>query len=232
MAGRRKITDLVGQRFGLLEVLSRAPGISVPGRRVILRSAWLCRCDCGRERVVRDDFLRRGLCKSCGVGHHYSKNRVRSPSEYRCYGAMLQRCYNPNVPNYKDYGAKGVTVCERWRTSFDNFYADMGPRPSAKYSLDRYPNYAGNYEPGNVRWATDEQQARNRADNIRVIWNDRVITLAEYAAERGLNAQMLIKRLRRGWSVEHALLAPAKSRKRDLQNDLDTIEVFYKKADE
>lgn len=86
--------------------------------------------------------------------------------EYRAWINMKARCYNSNVPNYENYGGRGITVCDRWRSNFDNFYTDIGSRPSSRYSLDRIDN-DGNYEPSNCRWATDKQQLKNRRSNRR-----------------------------------------------------------------
>jgi hypothetical protein len=81
------------------------------------------------------------------------------------YRAMIQRCYDVNAQNYKRYGARGITVCDRWKDSFKNFLVDVGLRPSSDFSIDRFPDNNGNYEPGNVRWATGKQQRANRRDS-------------------------------------------------------------------
>ncbi len=88
-------------------------------------------------------------------------HRLSKSHEYRCWSAMKQRCINPRRSNYKWYGGAGVTICARWIDSFSDFIADIGPAPSVAHSLDRWPDNAGNYEPGNVRWATQEQQVAN-----------------------------------------------------------------------
>jgi hypothetical protein len=208
MAANGNVVQMAGQRFGFLVVLRRASSIKT--KRGNSRATWVCRCDCGKEFVARGDNLRNGKQKSCGKGHHFSKNRIRNaPNEFRCYNAMMQRCYNINSPSYRRYGGRGIIVCARWRESFDNFYADVGPRPSPKHSLDRYPNRNGNYEPDNVRWATDKEQAQNRDDTVRVKFQGKLISVSEYAQQAGVNSQMLRRRLARGWSIEDALTTPS-----------------------
>lgn len=149
--------NLVGQRFGRLTVLSREQ------RNLRGRLQWVCICDCGRKVVILEYNLRDGNSKSCGCGREVShrKHGLRKAPEYRLWQNMVQRCGNPNNPRYDDYGGRGIRVCARWRKSFAAFYADVGPRPSAKHSIDRIDN-DGNYEPGNVRWATAYQQVHNR----------------------------------------------------------------------
>lgn len=128
---------------------------------------WHCKCDCGVERKVCDSSLKSGLSVSCGHDRpHQVSERVRTHGlsktiEYKIWGGMVNRCHNPKNSSYPRYGARGVSVCEQWRR-FENFLADMGPRPSPLYSIDRYPNNDGNYEPGNCRWATAKEQVRNR----------------------------------------------------------------------
>jgi len=153
--------DLVGQHFGKLVVLER-----LTSRRNHLVE-WLCQCKCGNQHVTTTAMLRGGQ-KSCGcvqpgLKHGHASGGRRTP-EYQSWASMLSRCLSPTHEAYNRYGGRGITICDRWR-SFDNFYSDMGPRPSPKHSLDRYPDNNGNYEPGNVRWATSTEQNRNRRFN-------------------------------------------------------------------
>lgn len=117
---------------------------------------------------------------------------------------MLTRCTNVNNPTYKWYGAKGVTVCERWK-QFPNFLADMGERPSLLHSLDRYPDKTGNYEPGNCRWATRKEQCNNQTKNVIVSYDGRDYTIGQLADIACVSYTTLRKRLALGWSVEDAV---------------------------
>ena len=124
------------------------------------------------------------------------------------WSAMKQRCYNPKNKKYRLYGALGVTVCDLWRNSFKNFITYMGPRPGPGYSIDRYPNKAGNYEPGNCRWATDVEQNTNRSINNELSFAGKTQCISAWARETGINYTTIHERLRRGWSVKRALLTP------------------------
>lgn len=124
---------------------------------------WLFRCECGGSVVTRTGSVRSGHTQSCGcqkIESATSHGMSRSP-EYRAWGAIFQRCVNPKNKSFKNYGARGITICERWRT-FENFLADMGPRPSKDHSIDRYPDNDDGYKPSNCRWATWDEQAANR----------------------------------------------------------------------
>jgi hypothetical protein len=124
---------------------------------------WVFLCDCGREVRARGSSVARGHTVGCKKKCKSQVVRGRennSLPESTVWGAMKRRCYNKNSPEYKYYGARGITVCERWRKSFSDFYADMGPRPSPKHSIDRI-DVNGNYEPSNCRWATQLIQSRN-----------------------------------------------------------------------
>lgn len=120
---------------------------------------------------------------------------------------MRHRCICPTCAVYPYYGGRGITVCERWQ-SFENFIADMGLRPGPGYSLDRWPDADGNYEPGNVRWATSREQSRNRRSNRWVDYKGERIIVNDLAARVGLDYRYMLGRLNRGWSVERAADTP------------------------
>lgn len=196
--------DIAGQRFGRLVALVVEP-TAQPGR------FWRCACDCGAFVVSTVGRLRVGNTKSCGClkvdaarvkGKSSATHGMFGTREYATWSAMLGRCSNPKHSAWPDYGGRGITVCTAW-LKFDNFYADMGARPSGK-SLDRVDN-SGNYEPRNCRWATKKEQARNRRGNRLVEFNGTTATLAETAARVGLPVSTVRDRLNAGWPTEVAL---------------------------
>lgn len=121
--------------------------------------------------------------------------------------AMIARCHDPRNPQFKDYGGRGIAVCQRWRDSPDAFIRDIGPRP-AGMTLDRIDNDRG-YEPDNLRWASRAEQQRNRRNNILVVVGGREMVLTDAAAEAGLSFNAVRKRMLRGWTIEDALSVPA-----------------------
>lgn len=129
--------------------------------------------------------------------------------EYGHWRNMICRCEQPTTPAFERYGGRGISICERWRGSFRNFYEDMGPRPSPRHSVDRI-NSDGNYEPGNCRWATKSQQSRNMRANRLVIVGGREITLAEAVEQSPVPYNTVLYRLKRGWGIDDALALPAK----------------------
>jgi hypothetical protein len=156
-----------GDRFGRLTFVEQLPALPAHLHRV---ARW--RCDCGALTVVATTRVKNGYTKSCGCLVIENSRRVnlkhgmrRSP-EYTSWTAMKMRCLVPSNKDYPRWGGRGVTVCGRWRDSFEDFLADMGPKPSPRHTLDRWPNNDGNYEPGNCRWATPKEQALNRRARV------------------------------------------------------------------
>lgn len=197
-----KTVNWIGKRFRWLVVLSR-------GRR----AHWLCRCDCGVEREFHHSNLKSGHTKSCGcrtielktaIWLRHGHNRKRGPTPtYRSWASMRQRCETKTAKSYADYGGAGIRVCERWKT-FDNFLADMGKRPPGT-SIDRYPNNAGNYEPGNCRWATSKQQTRNRRNTRTLTVRGETLCVTDWAIKAGMSRSVLARRLKSGWPPERAV---------------------------
>jgi hypothetical protein len=159
------VNDLSGMKVGYLTVIGRSSQRSKYGHRL-----YDCVCACGNSCIVTASKLSHKTQISCGCkqGTNHGFNQTSYTPEYRVWCNMKTRCYNTNSKDYARYGARGIIVCERWRTSFANFYTDMGPRPSEWHSLDRIDN-DGNYEPSNCRWATVEQQTANRGGYFAVI---------------------------------------------------------------
>lgn len=142
-----------------------------------------------------------------GMARRVTGNRA---PEYGAWSNMIQRCHHPPHPYYKYYGARGITVCNEWRNSFEKFIADMGLRPSPKHSLDRIDN-AGNYEPGNCRWATSMEQMSNTRRNRLITFRGKTQHRAAWARELGMYENTISQRIAKGWPVELALTTPSNS---------------------
>lgn len=202
-----RIRDLTGQTFGRLTVLNLA------GRRREYRVYWRCRCECGEVCDVYGGFLTKGKTRSCGclyrsvVGKHgitHGKARTRV---YHSWLGMRSRCYNKRNKMYPTWGGRGITVCDRWRDSFENFYADMGEPPLGT-SLDRIDN-DGNYEPSNCRWATHKEQANNMRKTLILEIDGRRQPLTHWAKETGIDAKLIRNRIARlGWPITRDLFKP------------------------
>ncbi len=132
--------------------------------------------------------------------------KTKRPDGYHTWQGMIQRCEYAGHVDFHNYGGRGVRVCQRWRLSFAAFMEDMGPRPSTRHSIDRFPDPAGNYEPGNCRWATMKEQQNNKRNNRIFTFQGRTMTMAQWADEIGITIYALYQRLAHGrMSVEEAL---------------------------
>lgn len=218
MAERKRIgkhgvyVDLSGLTFSRWTVL-RLDGKTIHGGYT-----WLCRCECGTERCVSSNSLRTGNSNSCGcinlektLARVVTHGMTKSP-EYQTWADMKTRCLNVRHKCYADYGGRGITVCDRW-LEFENFYADMGPRPSKSHSLDRKDN-DGNYEPDNCRWATKREQSANTRRNHRITVDGLTLTVVEWARRLGISEQTIHNRLCDGWSEQDAVFTPINKFKR------------------
>lgn len=165
--------NIANQRFGRLIAKER------------IGKKWLCACDCGGEKMINPSNLKRRLTKSCGcLNRELTSQRSTRPfqwrkiPEYKIWQGIIQRCENQNDKDYKNYGGRGIRVCDVWH-AFDCFLSDMGPRPSNEFSIDRI-DVNGNYEQNNCRWATRTEQARNKRNNLIVEINGRRGCLVEF----------------------------------------------------
>lgn len=196
-----KFFDLTGQRFYRLTVVSRHPDNTLNG---IPR--WNCLCDCGKGTVVQGGHLKNGHTRSCGclrVDVTSSHQMSRTP-EHIAWSNIKQRCLNPNDSGHDNYGGRGITMCDRWRDSFENFYADMGPRPSDTHSIERR-DVNGNYDPENCYWATAIEQANNKRNNVYHEFEGVRYTETELCRKLNITVQSLRYYLNQGLDVKTAV---------------------------
>lgn len=200
--------DLRGKRFGRLQVLDFSHKGGKDGRKYFYK----CLCDCGKECVKSASYLlnsetfphpscgcwRKELNIASSTTHGRGKKTDR---EYKTWCEIKGRCYNENSTFYKNYGGRGIKMCDRWLNSFENFIADMGNRPSPKHSIDRI-DVNGDYTPENCRWATMKEQCNNRRSNIRIEYQGKTQTLKQWCEELGLNYPNAYSMLRNGRSFE------------------------------
>lgn len=208
-----RLHDLQGQTFGRLTVLNRVPANNK-------RTYWRCLCTCGAKVTVLSELLTNERTKSCGClrrelgivlgsnsRRHGEARDGKTTSEYRMWGSMISRCCNPNHPAFHNYGGRGIRVCDRWRNSYEAFLADVGRRPAPNLSIDRIDN-DGDYEPGNVRWATMTRQNRNKRRTVMATIGNVTKPLADWIDDAGIPRTTFYHRRRRGMSVRDALFTP------------------------
>jgi hypothetical protein len=175
---------------------------------------WKCQCICSNITYVHTSNLIREHTQSCGCLHKerisiFNKTHGMScEPEYNTWVNMKRRCYEHNNKSYSEYGGRGIKVYKRWFNSFENFYKDMGDRPSPKHSIDRIDNN-GNYEPDNCRWATKKEQNNNTRKNIKITFNNNIHTISQWSQILNINEGTLRNRLyKRNWSIKKAFTTP------------------------
>lgn len=196
--------DLTDRTFGRLKVSA------IYGKDKRGRALWLCKCECGREKVAQGYMLTSGDVKSCGclgrgIGnyrHGFNRTRV-----YRIWSHMITRCFNPKSNRWPNYGGRGITVCDGWK-KFENFLSDMGEPPTGM-SIERIDN-DGHYGPDNCKWSSRIEQSRNKRNNRLIEYHGLAMTAPEWSELTGINVGTIKSRLRSGWNIEKALSTGAK----------------------
>ena len=211
----RKFNDLTGKVFGLLTVVARSEDKT---------AVWYeCLCACGNRHQVRGGNLTNGSTTSCTCVQRQAaaeriKARLTTHGEsktklFRVWVSIKTRCNKPHDPSFKEYGARGITICAEWDKSFEQFKKDIGKRPSPNHSVDRKDNY-GPYCKDNCKWSTPLEQAANTRVNRNIEYEGVTKCVAVWAREKGLSKGCVYHRLRTGWSVEAALEVPSQRKKK------------------
>ena len=225
-----KVIDLTGQRFGRLLVIKRV-GSTKDGQKT-----YLCRCDCGKEKIIRSGNLRSGRTISCGCA---SAERVRKRNKastihggcgtrlYTIWGDMKNRCTYKGAINWHLYGGRGISVCEEWKNDFANFRDwAIANGYSDELQLDRIDNN-GNYEPGNCKWSNRSEQGNNRRTCKYITINGETKTVSEWCRINGVNRSAAYNRIARGWDAEKAVTEKSQVVKKLTESDVDAIRRNY-----
>lgn len=205
--GRCHEREHIGETFGFLTILSTF--YKNDGTQ---NNLWChCKCNnCGSEHDTLYYNVVNGHAKSCGCSRKDSKFKHQDKNTYIIWRNMLGRCCNKTDSHYKYYGGRGITVCDRWKDSFDDFYEDMGKRPSKEYSIDRI-DVNGNYEPDNCKWSTRIEQANNTTRNVYYDYQGEKLTLAQICRKLDLPYKTIWKRIHSGGvSLEDTLVTPVR----------------------
>lgn len=190
MSGK-KFTDLTSKTFGRLSVIERSPSKSG-------RTMWDCICSCGNSKTVRSEHLTNGRTESCGCikKEQMVKHGMSRTPTYKSWQAMKDRCLNPLNAQYKDYGGRGITICDQWVAGFEVFIRDMGAMPNG-YTIDRIDNNLG-YNPKNCKWSSRQEQSDNRRPNILIEIDGETRTLKDWSRRLNTPYSTAMHRYRRG----------------------------------
>lgn len=221
--------DLTGQRFGKLIVIEKDKPFKTKSGQSVVK--WICQCDCGNTTSVATALLRNGKTKSCGCLQKERAKEVNTKHGdykerlYGIYKGMLDRCKNPNNPNYEKYGRRSISVCEEWTNSyliFKEWALSHGYQDNL--SIDRIDN-DGNYCPENCRWADDFTQNNNTRKNVNITFNGETHSLSVWGKIKpnGLSYDTLRSRLRDGWDIERTFTEPLHTGEKDAKGGLITV---------
>lgn len=202
---RLDLSGFIGQKIARISIDSVV--------RVDGRTYFSCRCDCGNEKSIPYQGVIRGSVKSCGCLRSEVNHGESGSPEYVSYRKMVERCYNSRDISFCSHGARGVTVFGLWlrRGGFGRFLSYVGPRPTPGHSIDRFPNNNGNYEPGNVRWATKAQQNRNTRKSLRFVVCGVESSLGDLCDKYGKPRGVVYQRVSTlGWDIVRALETPTR----------------------
>jgi hypothetical protein len=204
----RRYNDLAGKRFGRLEVISNVKKPNDP------KTYWLCKCDCGKEKVIGAQNLKLGKAVSCGCYgleclRKYTTTHGNSTHPlYKTWYQIMKRCYDKNHKDYKYYGERGITACDSWKDNAKNFFNDMGDKPE-NTTLDRIDNNKG-YSKENCRWVSSGIQGSNKRNNKNFIINGKKIHLSEISRVYGIKETTLSNRLKAGANINEAIKNPVR----------------------
>lgn len=203
------------------KIVSYKAGSNIGGWEVVCfagtingRAMWTCRCACGNICDIRGSVLSSGKpprsCAKCRTHYalkHGENQRHKRTVEYGVWSSIRTRCYNPKRPEFKYYGGRGIKMCDRWKESYENFLDDMGRKPSPEHSIDRI-DVNGDYDPSNCRWATRNEQLRNRTDNVMITYLGKTQCSQDWGKELGIKPATIRRRIGLGWDPVSALTEP------------------------
>jgi len=206
---------MIGNKYSRLTILRDGPGVKRKGNGI--RKNYICQCECGEIKIVDKYHLLSGKIKSCGCYQEESRKITKTihgqagsdaTREYRSWSSMKERCLNSNCKSFKNYGGRGIGICEKWINSFEEFYKDMGP--SSGLTIDRIDNNLGYYKE-NCRWASKKEQAINRRTTDFIEFNGITLNQKEWSEKLGIQFKTLNRRIRYlNWPIEKALTTPTR----------------------
>jgi len=193
--------------------------IKIIDRKIGSHKVGLYKCDCGKFKEIQTYRVNTGYTKSCGClrktncGLNLIKHKMSNSKEFKILQGMKKRCYNKNCKAYKNYGGRGITICDCWLESFENFYRDMGPRPTNKHQIERINNNDGYYKE-NCKWATPKEESRNKRNNIWITYKNETKILKDWSIILKISYPLLRSRIvNYGWDIERAFTSPTKNKK-------------------